>query len=177
MSCSLTTDIALDCRDSVGGVKRFLIAELGNKNAITKSSGTITAFTLKLGKQFFEYEVDPNRESVFFEEKINPNDANGTVFFESDASINLYKRTAAKSDEVKLLSRNRVMILVQDMNDTWWLMGEEFGATLQASSSPSGKTLGDFNGYTLNFKAKERDYMPAVSSNLIDTLLSQAASS
>lgn len=176
MACDLTQNISLDCRDAAGGIKRFAVAVLGTKNSETHSGGVITALTLDLGKQFYEYEVDPNRESVFAEEKINTNDANGTVFYEVDSSINLYKRTATKSNEIKLLAANRLMILMQDMNGTWWMQGFENGATLQASTAPTGKALGDFNGYTLNFKSKEVAPMYEVDEDIIEALLAPAVS-
>ena len=43
MACALTSGRALDCRDSVGGIKRLLITELANKATLTTTSGAISA--------------------------------------------------------------------------------------------------------------------------------------
>lgn len=172
MACVLTSGHTLGCRDAVGGIKTVYITELSNKEAITASSGNITAFTLNEGKQFWTYELE--KETAECVEKPTTSVENGTVFWESELKIMLHKRTAALSSEIALLAQNRLMIIILDRNGVYWLMGEANGADLAPSESTFGKAMGDANGYALTFIAKETSQMKTVASNLIATLTAPA---
>jgi hypothetical protein len=172
MACVLTTDVALACRDSVGGIKRIYVTELENKATLTASAGNITAFTLSTGKQFWIYDFD--KETAECVEKIQTSVENGTVFYETELKIMLHKRSATLRNELSLLAQNRIMIIILDNNGVYWLMGENNGADLAPSESTFGKAMGDANGYALTFIAKEGSAMQTVSSGLISTLTAAA---
>lgn len=165
MPCNLTSGYSLDCRDSIGGVKTIYITELANKSSITAASGTITAFTLTAGKKFWTYEL--MKETASLTENIVTSDTNGTVFYEQDLTFTIRKMQASLSQEIKLLAQNRLMIIVLDRNGKYFLLGQNNGAEMQASSAATGTAFGDMNGYTLAFKSKEESPANEVAANLI----------
>ena len=172
MACNLTSGYSLDCADSVGGIKKIYVTELANKNTLTAASGVITAFTLSTGKQFWTYELQ--KETSNLVENITRNEANGTTFYEQVLQFTIRKMAASLRNEIKLLAQNRVMIIVLDRNGKYWLLGENNGAEMTNSTAATGTAMGDFNGYTLNFRGTEEAPAQEVSSGLIATLTSPA---
>jgi hypothetical protein len=174
MACALTSGRTLACRDSIGGIKAVYFSELENKATLTAATeGLISAFTLATGKQFWKYELI--KETSEFEQKIVPNTANGTLFYETDLKLVFHKGDVTTRNQIKLLAQNRLMIIILDRNGVYWLMGEANGADLDPSSFKSGKAMGDMNGYEINFKAIEETPMQSVTSSLIATLTSPAS--
>lgn len=172
MACALTSGRALDCRDSVGGIKRLLITELANKATLTTTSGAISAFTLSTGKQFWSYEQV--RETSNFSEAIQASVENGTLAYETTLTAIFNKGETSTRNQIRLLAQNRLMIIAEDRNGKYWLLGETNGAELTAGSYASGTAMGDRNGYELTFVAKEAEPMKEVASGLIATLLAPA---
>jgi len=169
MACILTSGRTLACRDAIGGIKKIYITELENKNVLTASAGTISAFTLLTGKQFWSYDLI--KETAEYDQKIVTSTENGTVFYETELKIMLHKTSVATRNELKLIAQNRLMVIILDRNGDYWLMGEVNGADLMPSSAKSGKAFGDFNGYELVLSAKETDLMQIVTSSLIPSLI------
>lgn len=165
MPCLLTSGYTLDCADSVGGIKKIYITELANKASITAASGIITAFTLSAGKKFFTYELQ--KETSNLVENITRNENNGTVFYEQVLQFTIRKMAASLRNEIKLLAQNTVMIIVLDRNGKYWLLGESNGCAMTNSTAATGTAMGDFNGYTLNFRGTEEAPCQEVTSSLI----------
>jgi hypothetical protein len=171
MSCALTSGFTLDCRDSVGGIKAILVAEVKNKGTITASAGVITAFTMASGKQFFRYEF--RKQTGSFTETIVTNDENGTLFYEQSITAQLSRLEATKRNELFLLAKNNVMVIVEDRNGKYWLMGQEDGMVLSGAGQ-TGTAMGDFNGYQLTFTGAEEIPALEVGSGLIAALSAPA---
>ena len=74
---------------------------------------------------------------------------------------------------MKLLAYGRPHILIEDNNGSIFMMGQEFGAELTASTS-TGAGMGDKNGYELSFVASEKGlakfYTPALSTEFAVTV-------
>lgn len=172
MACSLTQSIALACRDSKGGVRRLLIAQLEDKQTLTATSGNVGTFTMDTGKRFWEYQQEIEKAS--FTQNFQGSRENGTFFVEMDAIAVIFKGDATVSNEIKLLAQNRLMIIIEDQNGVFWLLGATNGMMLEPSTFNSGTAMGDMNGFTLNFKGKEPDPAYTVTSSLIPTLLAPA---
>jgi hypothetical protein len=173
MSCTLTQNIVLGCKDGVGGIKKIFVTELENKSAITAATGNITAFSLLTGKQFWTYDFE--KETGEYTEKIvTSTDGSGTTFYEPEIKIRINKKDVSKRNELKLLAQNRVMIIVLDRNGIYWLAGEANGCDLAPSTAMAGKAFGDFNGYELTFSGKEENPAQTVASGLIAALTAPA---
>ena len=172
MACVLISGRTLDCRDSVGGIKRLLITELANKATLTTTAGAISAFTLATGKQFWSYEQV--RETSNFSEAIQASVENGTLAYETTLTAIFNKGETATRNQIRLLAQNRLMVIAEDRNGKYWLLGEINGAELTAGTYASGTAMGDRNGYELTFVAKEVEPIKEVASGLIAALSAPA---
>ena len=172
MACILTQGFALDCRDSVGGVKRVLITEHANINTLTETAGIVTTFTLNLGKQFFDYKLERNVGSMTDTQAGSVE--NGTNIYTTEVVVVLNKLQSTVRNEWKLLAQNRLAIIVEDKNGKYWLCGKSTGMDLTSSNGATGTAGGDRSGYTFTFTGEEPEPCVEVNSGLIATLLAPA---
>ncbi len=114
------------------------------------------------------------RETSNFSEAILASVENGTLAYETTLTAIFNKGETSTRNQIRLLAQNRLMIIAEDRNGEYWLLGETNGAELTAGSYASGTAMGDRNGYELTFVAKEAEPMKEVSSGLIATLLAPA---
>lgn len=168
MSCALTTGFTLDCRQSNGGIEAVYFTEIANKATLTAASGVITAFTLAAAKKFFKYEL--RKKTGQLEQNIQVNNENGTVFYEQTLTVKLDKLEVNKRNEILLLAKNNLMVIVKDNNGKYWLVGETRGALLSAGKGTTGTAFGDMSGFELTFTGEEPELAKEVDSTLIATL-------
>lgn len=171
--CALTQDYNFGCDVGVGGTKECWLIELENITTFTESSGTVTAITKATGKIFRKYQLV--LETANFDETITGNKANGTLFYAQAGSIIINKQQVAVRNEILLLAKNRLVIIIHDNNDTYRLFGQSFGLMLQTGSAATGTAWGDRNGYTLNFTGAELELAPFVDASVIATLQTPGA--
>jgi len=69
---------------------------------------------------------------------------------------------SAKRNEIKLLSRAKLSVIIKDNNGIYWLMGETNGVRMTAGDNGTGTALGDRNGYSLSFQGQEPEPMAIV---------------
>ena len=155
MSCniSLTQGFALDCKDSVGGVKSIHLIDWA-ASGFTTASGEVTATTVPSG-DVYTYELPKGVGSLTT--TTNVSSENGTVFNQADVVGRLRKLSTAKRNELKLLAQSRVFCIVRDNNDNYWLVGKEYGCDLTAKTSETGVAMGDLNGYNFTLSAIEAE--------------------
>ena len=155
MSCniSLTQGFALDCKDSVGGVKSNHLIDWAS-TGFTTASGEVTATTVASG-DVYTYELPKGVGSLTT--TTNVSSENGTVFNQADVVGRLRKLSTAKRNELKLLAQSRVFCIVRDNNDNYWLVGKEYGCDLTAKTSETGVAMGDLNGYNFTLSAIEAE--------------------
>jgi hypothetical protein len=154
MACNLTSAIALDCIDSIGGVKA---AYIGVNIVIASTSydanNEITGLTGTTGA-FYQYELP--KDTATFTETFNISNTNGTAFYDQALTINLQKLSAEKRNQLLLLSRNRdIKVIFQDNNDNYWLVGKDRGGVISAGTSVTGTAPGDANQYSITISAQE----------------------
>lgn len=167
-SCALQSDYTLDCRDSVGGIKTVYFIELGNIQSITESSGTVTAITKVSGKVFRKYDLEMDTST--FEEDLQGNRQNGTLFATQTGTIILNKQQVSVRNEILLLGKNRLAAIVVDNNDIAKLYGRQRGLMVTSAKASSGTAWGDRNGYTIALSGSEKESAPFVSDSVITTL-------
>jgi hypothetical protein len=83
----------------------------------------------------------------------------------------LYKQETNKRNELYIVAKNRVLIIVKDSNDKYWLYGEGYGLNLINRIATFGKLIDDRNGYELEFTGKEPLPAKEVASGIIPALL------
>jgi hypothetical protein len=151
MSCELSTGFTLDCKDGIGGIKKIVLIDKANVNSFSFQEGTeiVTAINADDQNDIYTYELPTQTGS--FEETINFNRDNGTVFYTQTVNVMLQKLSYAKRLELQNVAQARVIVFVEDTNGNWWAVGYEYGADLSTSTAATGTVLGDMNGYTLAF--------------------------
>jgi hypothetical protein len=168
MSCALTSDYSFGCDVGIGGTKELYLIELENISSVTESSGTLTAITKASGKIFRKYQLV--QETANFGEDITGNRQNGTLFYPQRGTIVINKQNVAVRNEILLLAKNRLVVVIKDNNLTYRLYGREYGLMVQTGTAETGTAWGDRNGYTLNFTGNELELAPFVQESVIATL-------
>lgn len=158
MACELTTGFTLDCKDGIGGIKKIILADQSLVEFNLDANELVTEIIGVSAGDLYTYELPTQTGS--FEETINFNRDNGTVFYTQTVNVMLHKLSSAKRLELQTVAKARVVVFVQDTNNNWWAVGYEFGADLSTSTGATGTALGDANGYTLAFthEAAKRAY-------------------
>lgn len=149
--CSaLTSGRELQCKDSVGGIRKIFFAQSLGTLSIDSNEiiDDITATTV--------YQYDLPNQTGSFTQTIQTSAENGTVFFEQAVNIKLNKLTTADRNEIKVLAQENLYIFVFDANNNLFLVGEENLAQCTAGTIQTGTNRGDMNGYDLTFTAYER---------------------
>jgi hypothetical protein len=148
--CELNSGFTLDCKNGIGGIKQIVLLDQNLVTGFTlDASNIITAIAGPTDADLYTYELPTQTGS--FEETINFNRDNGTVFYTQTVNVMLHKLSAAKRKELQAVAQARVIVFVLDTNGNWWAVGYENGADLSTATAATGTALGDANGYTLAF--------------------------
>ena len=154
MNCVLTTGFDRGCQDNQGGALEFYFGNYVSDFTVTPDpTGKITLIA-GTGLEYWKYELEP--ETGFFNETFQENPQNGTNFVEQALTMVLNKMEQSKRNEIKLLAKSLMTVIVKDSNGTYWLFGEQNGIRMgTGGTGASGTVFGDRNGYSLNFIGKE----------------------
>ena len=164
--CNLTTNITLDCRDSVGGIKELKLRKHPSTlDVVTTSANVVSTITTS---GWYKYEFLP--ETANFTETETENAQNGTVFYDQVLNVMLSKLSTTKRNELRILAQSRLDVVVVDRNGVSWLLGWNNGMT-KSGTAATGQAMGDMNGYTLVLTGKEEDPMLEVTSSIYATLV------
>ena len=160
MACELSTGFTLDCKDGIGGIKQIVLVDKTLVTGFTLDANEIVTTILgPASGDLYTYELPTQTGS--FEETINFNRDNGTVFYTQTVNVMMHKLSASKRLELQTVATARVIVFVLDTNGNWWAVGYENGADLSTSTAGTGTALGDMNGFTLAFthEAAKRAYL------------------
>ena len=152
MACNISLGRLEGCKDNAGGLNAIYFINFGTAT-FTSTDETITGIA-ETTPDAFKYDL---RGSSAFEQSLTSSRENGTTFAEQTLTVSLKKQDATTHKEVKLLAYGRPQILIEDNNGDVWVMGEEFGAEMNATTS-TGASLGDKSGYELSFAAMEKGF-------------------
>lgn len=163
MACDLTMGFAVGCNDSAGGIAEFWFANMPEDFAVAvDASGQATGITGN-GLGYYKYETtNAQGAASVMNDNATVNDQNGTSYFDQTCTYVLNKMDNAKRNEVKMLARAKLSVIIKDNNGAYWLMGATNGVRMTASDSGTGTALGDRNGYSLSFQAQEPEPMTLV---------------
>lgn len=170
MACSFTlSGIARDCEVNAGGIKRVLIASYADVEALAETDGVISAITMAAGKYFAEYYVRKNVASY-----------TGTPQFNEDGdytgedgvlSLVFGRMSTAKRLEVEALSKQDLVVIFQDGNGLWWLLGHDYPVTRNGGDTATGTAMTDRNGYGVDLHSNDNGAPFEVDEDVIETIL------
>jgi len=186
MSCSLTSGLPLPCKNFMPGVRRMFIANFftGGTNTAENVTYTlnatnqITGLTINTGKF---YTFDLTKEGSDFSEVPHASATNGTTSFETTINLYLSEYSTAVRNQMVLLANTKLLVIAEDRNGQYWLIGTDGtgtspsssnGVDMMDSTSGPGKAFGDTNGYSLVFSASERVPNLEVAASVIPGIIS-----
>ena len=172
MACNkISTARALTCLNSTGGIKRAYIANFVDVTGTTVSSGgTVTTISMAPGAVFYQYDFQKTTGELNTTAEITLE--NGTRGYMSELKLRFFKNEQTHFNQLDALVYNTSMIVVQDMNDKYFLLGLDNGNDVSALTVAWGKALNDFNGSEITFQSREQ-LLPAelASASVITSLL------
>ena len=152
MACDITKGRAINCKDQIGGLKAAWIMDFGNLGTVTLGSNDEATDADGTGT-FFQYDLKGSGNTM--ETTANVSRDNGTSFFSTVLSLSLPKLTKEDQKELKLLSYNRVHIIVEDRNGNFFLLGKDHGCELTSASMQTGGAMQDASQYVMEFTSEE----------------------
>ena len=159
MACSLTlSGRSLPCREALGGIKNIWFGTTAFSDG-DWGAPTAGAYTDSVGSIIVKNVVSPKNTSSFTQ-TVNSSIENGTVYFEQVVSLVCNNPSASDVVEIQELAKGRLVIIVEDVNANFFVMGHTRGCELTGGTVSSGTAIGDLNGFTLEFTAQEATPAP-----------------
>tara|TARA_R110000772_G_scaffold31754_1_gene78055 strand:+ start:1365 stop:1898 length:534 start_codon:yes stop_codon:yes gene_type:complete len=156
MACLLISGRSEPCKDSLGGLKAAYFINY-RENAFTIAAGEATAINVAITDVFkYELRADGN---TFSQATVSDKNA-GTTVTTQTITLALKKLDKDSSLQVDLMAKGRPVIVIQDRNNNYFLVGTSEGCDLTGSDINSGGARADFNGYNLTFESQEGSLAP-----------------
>jgi hypothetical protein len=171
MACAIVAGYALDCKDTVGGIKNLFITEQANITAITENaSGYVTAITKTGGTKYFTYALEP-RGANSTTNNIQTEPKIGTVAYEQTIAAAFLKMKYETQFKLQQIIKNRTSIIVEMKSGQYFLFGSGNGMECTGGTGTSGAAMNEFNGYSLTFAGMEKVFAQEVDPSIIAALL------
>lgn len=156
----------LECKNYTGGLVNAYFAPWSNIGATVVSSELTGLGDLA---EVFKFELK-NTGNTYVETETASRD-NGTIFYDSQLNLVLTGLTAPLVNQAKLLSRDRMLIFLEDNNGKIHAIGLKNGADKTTGTRELGGALGDFYGLKMTLQALEPETAPILSSSAVTSLL------
>lgn len=171
MACgALTYGFDYECNDGTGGIKpgSILITQFDNVSSYTVTAGQVSALTQAGATNFFRYQV---RKFIAGDTTEGVNDPKmGTVTFTSTMTFTLFNLSSSKNTQLELLMSKPLVVIYQDNNDVYHVLGITNGAEVTAVQRATGVDKQDMNGYTITITAEEGVFPYEVQSSVVTGL-------
>lgn len=157
MACLQTLNgIALDCTNSIGGIREVYIANYADIVSQTVTDGKISALTLATGAAGFKkYEFRRNTASMTSTLNVDATNGNSVS---TDLVLSFLKQETDKRIEISALSIGELAVIVKDANGLYWYLGKDMPVGASAGGAESGTTYTDGNRYTITLQDNSLDY-------------------
>ena len=167
-ACQVSSNIELGCVGSVGGIKTIYILNGSITGTSTTANGAVSGITGT--GNLYEFQVQKQTSSLT--ETFNISLENGTTFYEQVTNAIFNKIDADKRDQLRLLARNRQIVLfVEDNNGQVYYLGNDFsGGFVSAGTGESGTAFSDRNGYNISITTYSQDPALLLSGTLAEVV-------
>ena len=156
MSCDLTSGFKLGCRDNTGGTKRIFVANFNATTDYTEdASNVVTAITPVAPDtiEYFQYDLQKNTAELMEEQTMTPE--NETIGYVPTINFIFNKLDTPKRNELLLLARTASVVIVEDRNGRYWIVGREAGLDMTTSTRGTGINITDRNGSSVSLVGAE----------------------
>lgn len=168
--CELTTGYTKpNCR-SVGGIKKFIMYNIANRDGLTVANNVITGISLTAGKQAFQLLVEQELSNV---QEVSTS-TRETTFFTQTATMVLTDKNQATVDLNALVSSGFFGVIAVYENDLVRHFGL-YNGMICNTTDDSGTAYGDRNGYEFSFTVNEKVTAPTMTIELAEALLTVAS--
>jgi hypothetical protein len=173
-SCSSVTLESIDarCDQSIGGIKRILIANKDDVTGVTLDNSThqITAITLAQDKTFYEWKFRRNTGS--YTSTVTQDVAIGNSFATTEVNLQFSKAEALKRLAIQNAINASAVIIVEALDGEKIYLGYDNEVNITNAVMQSGTANTDLNGFTLTFNDVSKELPYFISPSLdIDSLL------
>lgn len=167
MSCPLTQNyVNKDCK-SVAGVKKFYITPFANLLTTTVVANVITAITKTLAWHTYAQES----EIANWDYTGTGSLANGTYAYDFNATMKCMGLNTLDSQEFETLLKNKLVLIAEMENGDFWMLGKDYGCSVDNTKFETGTAFGDFIGSTIAIKGRSNTSMLKVDPTIIAALL------
>ena len=156
----------LECKNYTGGLVNAYFAQWSPIGATVVNSELTGIGTLD---EVFKFQLK-NVGNTYIETETASRD-NGTIFYDSQLQLILTGLTAPLVNQAKLLSRDRMLIFLEDNNGKFHAIGLKRGVDKTTGTRELGGGLGDFYGLKMTLQAMEPETAPILSSTAVTSLL------
>ena len=160
MACLLSNGRALECRESIGGIRNIYFVNHNDMGAYTID---VDGELDDLGATSSAYKYELNPQGSEFAEAITASEENGTVFYEQTLNLTLPNLSKDALKNLKILAQGRFQIFVEDNNineetgfGDLYLAGAYNGLTTTGGNISRGKAYGDLSGTTIAMVGREQ---------------------
>ena len=154
MACNLTSAIALDCLDAIGGIKTLWVSSDFDYTSFT--AGATAGITALTGGTGDFYQIQVAKDVASFTETFNISNTNGTAFFTQEVTIPVQHLDSAKRQQIQLLTYNRASRCVfEDNNGLYWMVGLTRGCVVSTGTTTTGTAPGDATQYSFVLQGME----------------------
>ena len=154
-----------------GGNKILLIGRFSVLNPSCLTPDASGYFTFIDGAEDEFVKVIPRNQTLKTDDNAILSNEFGTVAWEPMVSFTLAHRSLVKRNELVLMAKNEVIIVVVDTEGTGRAFGATNGLKLSTQTTSSGAAWsGELNGYTLEFKGVSKEPAPYVDADHLATL-------
>lgn len=169
MACNQTlAGLVRDCNPSMGGIKRVLAANRDEVGDITIAEDKVSAIETGTGK-FKGYAFPRNTGSMSSSYQISAE--NGTSFVQTDLVLVFNRMETAKRVEMTALAQNDLVVIVEDANGKYWLLGKDEPVRATAGDGLTGTARADRNGYSITLQDVSQEMPYEVDETIIEGLV------
>lgn len=156
MACSqIIKGLATSCETSLGGLRTVYIANYDDVQGIKESEGQIVGITMEDGKKFYQFSFKRNTASMTSTLNVNDSAANNVS---TEVSLSFLKQDTEKRIAVSALAAGEMMVIVEDANGHYWLLGRNFPVTANGGTAESGTNYTDGNRYGITLQDISLDF-------------------
>lgn len=169
MACNQTlSGLVRDCNPSMGGIRRVLAANRDEVGEITISEDKVSAIATGTGK-FKVYALTRNTGSMSSTYQINAE--NGIRYVQTDVVMPFNRMETAKRVEMTALAQNDLVLIVEDANGKYWLLGKDEPVRATAGDGMTGTARADRNGYSITLQDNSHEMPYEVDESIIEGLV------
>lgn len=167
---TLINSIDATCDQSVGGIKRILIAQMADVDKVTVGDdGIITAITMVATKKFAQWLFRRNTGS--YTSTVTTDDTIGNSSATTEVNLQFSKAEAQKRLEIQSAINAAAVVIIEDMYGQFIYLGMDNPVYITNAVMQSGTAKADLNGFTLTFTAEDNELPHFVDSTVIADLL------